>query len=105
MLYLLSDKILSINDLSDVHTKLYDARAKWFDIGLALNISHGTLESIRSEQCSNGDCLREMLAHRMQSGGDLTWADLCCCLRIPAVGRNDLTIEIRPRFVSVFLRK
>ena len=83
-----------MKDLSDVHTKLYDARSKWIDIGLALNISYGTLESIKNEQQNNSDRLREMLAHRIQSGDDLTWANLSSCLRYPTIGRKDLAKEI-----------
>ena len=78
-----------------MYTKLYDARDKWFDIGLALNIKFNTLKSIEREQHSNqGNCLREMLAHRIQSGGPLTWADLSSCLGQSTVGRRDLADEI-----------
>ena len=81
---------LSIDDLGDLYAKLYNARNKWFDIGLALNIKFSALESIESEKQNNSDCLRQMLAHRIQSGGLLTWADLSGCLRHPTVERNDL---------------
>ena len=90
----LSDENLSIDDLYDVHAKLFDARDKWFNVGLGLNIKFNALKSIKSEQNDNGDCLREMLAHCIQSGGPLTWTDLCSCLRCPTVGRNDLANEI-----------
>ena len=81
---------LSMDVLGIVYTKLYNARNKWFDIGLALDISYSTLESIESEKPNNSDRLRRMLAHRIQSGGPLTWADLSGCLRHPTVERNDL---------------
>ena len=93
----LSGETLSIDDLGDVYTKLYDARAKWFDIGLAFNVNHGTLEAIRSDHCESGDCLRETLAYRIQSGGPLTWADLCSCLQHPTIGRSDLAAKIDQR--------
>ena len=84
-----------MKDLGVVHTKLYDARAEWFEIGLALNISNGTLEAIEVEQLKNqGKCLRKMLAHRIQYGDPLTWTDLCSCLESPTVGRRDLAEEI-----------
>ena len=79
-----------MDDLGDVYTKLYDARNKWFDIGLALKINYITLECIRSEKSDTSDGLRRMLAHRIQSGGPLTWTDLSGCLRHPTVERNDL---------------
>ena len=87
-----------MDDLGDVYTKLFDARNKWFDIGLALNTKFSTLESIESD---NSDRLRWMLAHRIQSGGPLTWADLCNCLKHPIVGRRDLADEIYQGLVEV----
>ena len=99
----LSGKILSIDDLRDVYTKFYDARDKWCDIGLYLNVKESALKSIKKEQLNNqGDCLREMLAHRIQSGGPLTWNDLCHCLRCPTVGRRDLANEIIPGLIETY---
>ena len=77
-----------------MYEKLYDGRTKWFDIGLALNIEYNTLESIKKEENDNGECLRRMLAHRIQSGGPLCWNDVACCLKKPTVGRRDLADEI-----------
>ena len=80
---------------SYIFDKLYDARTKWFAIGLALNVDFNTLKSIERVQLSNQDtCLREMLAHRIQSGGPLTLNDLCRCLRRRTVGRSDLADKI-----------
>ena len=94
-IFIHKDEALSMDDLSDVYTKFYGTRDKWFEIGLALNIGFTTLKSIEREQLKNqSECLREMLAHRIQSGGPLTWADLCSCLRHPTVERNDLANEI-----------
>ena len=38
--------------------------------------------------------MREMLRHRIRSGGPFTWADLCRCLRKFTVGRPDIAIRI-----------
>ena len=93
-----------MNDLVDVHTKLYDVRSKWFDIGMALSISYGTLESIKSEQhFKNSDCLREVLAHRIQLGSPLTWNDISSCLRHPTVEQGDLANKIDQGNSSSFL--
>ena len=92
-----------MDDLGDVYTKLYNARSKWFDIGLALKINYSTLESIESEKPSNSDRLRQMLAHLIQSGGPLTWTDLSGCLRHPTVERRDLADEICQGLIEVVL--
>ena len=91
-----------MSDLGRVYTKLYNARAKWFDVGLALGMNFETLKSIEKEQLKNqSDCLREMLAHCIQSGCSLTWAKLCSCLRHPTVERIDLA-EIIEQGMCVF---
>ena len=75
---------------------LYDARYKWFDIGLALKVNYSTLKTIEKEQLNNQDSsLREMLAHRIQSGDSLTWSDLSDCLRHPSVRQNELADRIK----------
>ena len=73
---------------------LYKTRTKWFDLGMALKIDFDTLSSIEGRYTEDSDCLRKMLAHRIQSGGPLTLRVLCGCLRSETVGRNDVAIEI-----------
>ena len=54
-----------------------------------------TLNSI--DMKNRGDherCLLEMLAHRVQVGGRLTWRDLCDCLGSYVVAREDLVYPI-----------
>ena len=74
---------------------MHKARNEWISLGLALNIDHDTLTAIKTEQYDNqGDCLREMLACRIKSGGSLTWTNLISCLTHPEVGRNDIASDI-----------
>ena len=80
--------------MHQVHTKLYEARAEWFNIGQCLSVDHGTLDSIRDEFRKNNDRLREMLVHRLKSSDHLTWTRLCVCLREPIVARDDLANKI-----------
>ena len=94
ILSLLSGNILTIYKIHDVLAKLYDARAKWFDLGLALEMGYGTLEDIQSKNYDNSENLRRMLAYRLRTGEHLTWAKLCVCLRDPMVGRDDLAEKI-----------
>ena len=89
---------LLIENLTDVHTKLFDARASWFNIGLVLKVSYGTLKSIESEQHNNSDRLREILTDRILSENSLTWSVLCSCLRQVTVGHSDVADEIEELF-------
>ena len=87
------DEVLTITNLTDVHTKMYDARIQWFNIGLALKIEYGTLMAIKDECNDNSSCLQEMLAHCIESR-NLTWQDICACLRRKTVGCSHVAEEI-----------
>ena len=51
-------------DLTKLLRFLHDARVKWYDIGIQLNISTSTLDAIRQENHSDcGKCLQEMVKH------------------------------------------
>ena len=94
-LFLKIDSELTTDDLSTIINKLYKARTEWIDIGLYLRVDIDTLKSIGSRcQDHPKKCLREMLTHRLQSCGPLTWRDLCDCLKSEPVGRNDVAQEI-----------
>ena len=70
---------------------LYKTCTKWFDLGMALKVDFDTLSSIEGRYPEDSDCLRKMLAHRIQSGDPLTlrvcvgvsevklWAVMICC--------------------------
>ena len=47
---------------------LHNIRAKWFDIGIQLEVDIGKLEEIRSQYQDHQDCLREMLIYRLKRG-------------------------------------
>ena len=73
-----TDHKLTSDDLHEVYVKLDDACTKWYNIGLALKLKVTTLDKIKSGSKDDvSACLREMLKHRLQAGGPLTWGDLC----------------------------
>ena len=75
------------------------ARTKWFNLGLALGLDQETLKAIEAENPGQTDtCLREMLATRLQSGGPLTWVEICICLRKPTIKREDLARQIEDKY-------
>ena len=84
-----------MSDHHEVYERLFDVSAKWRDLGGALGLEYNTLTTIGSNYRGIvQDCLREMLAKRLQSGGPLSWGELCNCLRKRTVGHNDLAAEI-----------
>ncbi len=81
--------------------KVTDASVKWFELGLALNLSHDELTKFRDQYRGDNDaCLRETLAFRLNSRGPLTWRDICTALRSPTVKRNTLADEIESQYIE-----
>ena len=96
---------LTLADLHQVHTKLYEARTNWFEIGQCLAVDNETLRSIRGD-CKfrdDGARLNEMLDCRLKSKDHLTWATLCDCLRDPTVARDDVANKILKGELSIII--
>jgi hypothetical protein len=86
--------ILSLSDLDAVIDALWDARAKWNDIGRRIGVDVGTLDTMKS---LNADvALREMLSHWLrgvykpdgQNSKPRTWHTLIEVLRVKAVNEE-----------------
>ncbi len=73
----------------------FDARIKWQNILLMLEVSAATLETIGTK-CSNNpdDCYREGLLEWLK-GGERSWRDIVKALSSPTVGHSDIarTVE------------
>ncbi len=79
------------DDLSTLYEILFPAGIKWYNIGLNLMLSNDVLTKITVAQHENPDnCLREMLAKRLEAVGPLSWREVCACLRSPTVDRKDV---------------
>ena len=87
---------LSINDLCDVLELVWEARAKWYNIGLKLGISAGTLNAIKTTNHQNpDDCLTAMIEEWLNNGKpNPTWAAVAKALRSPMVGYGHLAEQI-----------
>ena len=92
-----------LSDLQSVYAKLIEAAADWLDLGLALELGHGTLKDIKDDYHRNKDCLREMLAARLKTG-PLTYSDICQSLRAPTVKRNDVAEAIEKEFTGIYYK-
>ena len=99
---ILTDTKLTQEDTSTIYDKLFNARTKWFNIGLTLKVDNETLQSIRIRHREDPDkCLLEMIAYTLKACS-LTWRDLCDCLRSPTVAHNELAEEIESDLKGVF---
>ncbi|XP_064400928.1 uncharacterized protein LOC135347044 isoform X8 [Halichondria panicea] len=88
-------KALTINDLQHVYEKLHEsASPHWFNLGLALGLTHPVLTNINSEHRGNNvSCLREMLA-KLLSTQHVTWSLLSDGLKKPTVELINLADSI-----------
>ena len=71
---------------------VWEARPDWRNIGRALDLSEGTIDSIHERE--DGESLHTVLKTWMQSG-KATIQDLLNALEDPTVGRTDIANEIR----------
>ena len=75
---------------------MWEGRAKWFNIGLQLGISQGTLDAIKLDnQGDPGRCFTDTLVEWLKSF-DLcpSWSGLARSLRAPPVGLEHLADQL-----------
>ena len=87
---------LEINDLRAVQRAVWDARSKWYDVGVELLISPDTLDAIKeNEHYVCEACFREMLKQWLRrSNPRPTWAELAEALRSPMIGYGHLANKL-----------
>ena len=71
---------------------IWEVRAQWRDIGRALDLSDGTIESIH--EANDGESLHKVLSQWIQSG-TATTQDLLQALEDDIVYRKDIANKIR----------
>lgn len=71
---------------------LSEARANWYDLGLRLDISDGTLDAIKANHDKVEDCLRKMLQQWLQTYPEREWSAIVTALI--AIHRNDVAGEV-----------
>ena len=87
---------LTTDDLGDVLEAVWEARVKWFNIGLKLGISAGTLNAIKKNNNQDpDDCLTVMLEYWLNNGKPKpSWVELVRALKSPMVGYAQLAEEL-----------
>ena len=94
-------KQLGVDDLPVVVEKLNDTRVKWYEIGLQLGVSVGTLNAIKKDYNSTSDCLRETLTIWLKtSPSPPTWNNIVDVLRRSTVGEVRLAEDLEQKYCS-----
>ena len=87
---------LGINNFSDVLEAVWEARSKWYNIGLKLGTSPGTLDAIKASSKENvDDCITAMIKDWLKNGNPRpTWAAIAKALKSPMVGYGHLAEQL-----------
>ena len=96
MFSVLTDHRLTSSDLAKVLKALWEARSKWYNLGLELGISHGSLDAIKQDNLHvTGDCLSAMLREWLKRDQPPpTWHSLSNVLESPTVNMGELIKEL-----------
>ena len=90
-------QILGIDDLDAVIQTIWDAREKWFFIGLKLGIKKDKLEDIKREHSNVDDRFTEMLMNWLSNDETTytcTWGAMATALRSPSVRLGHLADKL-----------
>ena len=90
---------LEIKDLRIVQKAVWDARSKWYDVGVELLVSPDTLDAIKeNERYVCESCFREMLKEWLRRTEPRpTWTELAKALKSPVIGYGHLADELPPQ--------
>ena len=91
---------MEIDDLNDVKHALWDARAKWKDIGSCIGIDEGTLDTMKGKE--PGKSLDYLLSHWLRGAYDpnkknskpRTWRTLIIALRDKIINEAAMADEL-----------
>jgi hypothetical protein len=84
--------LLTEADLAKVQRAVWEGRAKWYNLGLELGLTAGTLDAIQQTNANNVDnCFRAMLTEWLRKLELFrTWSSLARSLRAQPVGLEEL---------------
>ena len=88
---------LTVDDLRVLMKELKDVRAEWYNIGVQLGVSVGTLDAIEKQYSDPSDCLRKTLTTWLKSSTP-GWTNVVDALNI--VGEARLAAKLEHTYCS-----
>ena len=85
---------LILANLGKLQDSLWNARTKWFNLGLCLEIDEETLKMLKQNYPNGDDCFREMLSKWLKTVNP-TWEKLLAALTRPSVDCGHVAAKIR----------
>lgn len=90
---------LTLDDYADVSAALWDAKHKWFSIGVRFGIKVTDLEAIRNEDGVEERFQRMVIAW-LKAGKNCNWQQVCEALSHPTVGMQHMAAKLRHSHVN-----
>ena len=93
---------LTINDLKFVRSAIWEARSKWMDIGIELNLNKSDLDALEGTDSSNvGKCLTEMISLWLKRAHPPpVFSTLVTALKEPTVGLQQLADQVNKQWTE-----
>ena len=92
-------ELLKLDDLNTVLEELYEARTKWYFVGLKLKVPVDTLDSIKTQSDDPNECLLQALKHWLKMVDPKpTWQALVDALRGRLVEEHQLANSIEEKY-------
>ena len=90
-------RLLTVDDLAAVQRAVWEARSKWYNIGLELGLTVGTLDAIKQSNHYDIDgCFTEILKQWLRNFKlEPTLNSLADALKSPTVGLAQLAEDIK----------
>ncbi len=88
------DRVLTDDDLQEVYEAVYEARDKWFNMGMALKLKVGSLNAIKAGSGDVDENCLNMLQEWLHNGTNKTWRAIAEALGSKTVARIDLKVQI-----------
>ena len=82
-------------DVGTVLNRLWEARVKWYNMGLQLSLTEGDLEAIKSDNSDIDSCFRCMISKWLrQVDPEPTWTKIIEVLMTPSVNFPKLAQQL-----------
>ena len=73
-------------------------KVDWYELGIELDISTGTLNTVKEDHGTVRRCLLAMLDKWLGMYPERGWSDIVIALR--AMGKNDVAVEVEEKYCS-----
>ena len=89
---------LGIADLATVLNETFPCCAKWYNLGVLLQMDVGTLERIKAQYGDPGDQLREVLRTWLTTSDNPTWEAMVQALKSPVINEVRLARDLQQKY-------